>query len=72
MLKGDESTTKKWVVLFNFHWKPGLTISGKKEKSFLRALAQFDTDEEADIFYSYCLKKGLVPTKRLRSNLKIK
>ena len=50
MLKGDASTTGKWVVLFNFHWEPELTISGKQEKSFLHVLAQFDTEEEADIF----------------------
>jgi hypothetical protein len=68
MIKGDASTTKKWIVLFNFHWEPGLTTSGKMERSFLRALAQFDTEEVADIFYSYCLEKDLIPTKRPRYN----
>ena len=68
MLKGDASTTGKWVVLFNYWWEPGLTISGKKEKNFLSALAQFDTEEEAGIFYSHCLNNDLVPTKRPRYN----
>ncbi|KKL57484.1 hypothetical protein LCGC14_2234930 [marine sediment metagenome] len=66
MLKGDASTTGKWVVLFNFRWERALTASGAPEKSFLRALAHFETEEDADIFYSYCLSEGLVPTKRPR------
>ncbi len=63
MMKGDASTTGKWVVLFNFRWE-----HGKVEKSFLRALAHFDTEKEANIFYSYCCHKDLVPTKRPRYN----
>ena len=44
MMKGDASTTGKWVVLFDFNWEP-LTISGKEGKRFLRALAHFETEE---------------------------
>ena len=68
MLKGDAATTGKWIVLFNFWWEPALTVTGKPEKSFLRALAHFETEMEADIFYSYCNQKNLVPTKRPRYN----
>ena len=66
MMRGDITTTGKWVVLFNFPWKPDLTITGKKVETFLRALAHFDAEEDADIFYSYCSKEKLVPTKRPR------
>jgi hypothetical protein len=68
MLRGDASTTGKWIVLFNFHWEPKLTVSGKEEKAFLRVLANFDSEEDADIFYSYCSEKDLVPVKRPRYN----
>ena len=67
--KGDAATTGKWVVLFNFHWEAALTVTGKPEKSFLRAVADFETEEDAGIFYSYCLQKDLVPTKRPRYNV---
>ena len=68
MLKGDASTTGKWVVLFHFYWKPSLTVSGKLIKTSLRALVHFETEEDADIFYSYCVQENLVPTKRPRYN----
>ena len=69
MLKEDAATTGKWVVLFNYWWVPGLTKSGEiGKKSFTRAIVDFDSEEDADIFYTYCSQNKLVPTKRLRFN----
>ena len=70
MIKGDAATTGKWVVLFNFWWVPGLTKSGEiGKKDFIRAIVDFNNEEDADIFYTYCLQNELVPTKRPRFNI---
>ena len=69
MLRGDAVTTGKWVVLFNFWWKSDYNTKSKKiEEVWLRALANFETEMEAQKFYDYCEQKDLVPTKRPRYN----
>jgi len=60
---GDVVTTGKWVVLFNFWW--GLN----DDRKWLRAVADFETEKEAQKFFDYCKKEQLVPTKRPRYNI---